>query len=526
MTSAGWFTDRGARVYFYAVVDGGFASFGTWGDAPPVAGQGHAAGVDLGAWFAPTRNPATLKVGISRVSIDGAQANLAAEDGPDIDTIAERARDTWSQALDPFDVPDATEGERAIFYTGVYHLLQMPTIQGDVDGEYLGFDEQIHRAAGFDFYSDMSLWDTYRTAHPAYTLFYPQYASDFATSLLHMAQEGGAFPRWPAANWEGGSMIGQPADIVLADTWIKGVQDWDMDSAWPLLRAQARGEGSYAYNGRPGVLEMDEYGYLPEDLVEHSVALTQELDWADDALANLATARGDTDDADYFEQRSYGYQNQWDPDEGFFHARYSDGTFDSGLNPLAWEDEFVEGNAWQYLWMPPTHADATAELLGGQEAARARLETFFENAVEEGLTPAPALYYWHGNEPDMHAAFLFALWGDRDATVRWQRWIEDERYAATPEGLAGNDDGGTLSAWYLFSTFGFYPLSGTDEYVIGAPRWAEASFRVGDGRFTVRREGTGSHVVEVRLNGVPLDRPVLHHQELVAGGELVVVLTE
>lgn len=331
-------------------------------------------------------------------------------------------------------------------------------------------------------------------------------------------------------------MLGAPADIVLADTYLNGVRDWGMDEAWPLLRAQARNEGSYPYNARPDPTLLDIYGYYPSDLQQESVAWTQELAWADTALAALAVELGELDDAAYFQHRSYGYRYQWDAETHFFRGRDSAGNFAAEFNDIAWEADYVEGNAWQYLWMPATHAATTAELMGGEGPARRRLESFFTQAVDEGLVAGPPAWYWHGNEPDIHAAFLFALWGSLDDTAYWQRWIEDERYFSAPDGLSGNDDGGTLSAWFLFSTLGLFPLAGTDQYVIGAPRWPEARFRIDDGWFTVRRVGgetgwTGAsarrpHVVSVTLDGVPLDQSTLRRADLRSGRVLVVTFRD
>lgn len=526
MTNAGPFTRAGFPVYFHAEVEGGFTTWGTWGDDAPTEGRAQAAGMDLGAWFVPARNPVELRVGISLVSLDGARANLAAEAGATMEAVATAARQDWEALLDRVQITGADPEEATIFASALYHLLQMPTVQTDVDGRYRGIGQGIHTADGWTYHSDFSMWDTYRTAHPAFTLLYPDHARDFARSLVAMAEQGGAFPRWPAASHEGGSMLGQPATIVLADTWLKGVEDWDVDGALDRLVAQQSGALAVPYNAPPDPSLLDRYGYYPSDLVGESVAENQELAWADDALANLAQARGRSAEAAWFEHRSYTPLAQFDPAQGFFHGRRADGTFEEDLNPIAWEDEYVEGNAWQYLWMPPARAAEIAALLGGEEAARARLTAFFEGAVDEGLIYMPPAYYWHGNEPDIHAAFLFALWGDRDATVRWQRWIEDERYFARPDGLAGNDDAGTLSAWYLFSTLGFYPIAGTDQYVLGAPRFPEARFRLGDGWFTVRRVGEGTHVVRTTLDGVEITGPLLRHHQLREGGELVVELSE
>jgi predicted alpha-1,2-mannosidase len=362
------------------------------------------------------------------------------------------------------------------------------------------------------------LWDTYRTAHPLYDLLYPSAARDFAESLTRMAVEGGAFPRWPAAAGDAGTMLGAPADIVLADAWVKGITDWDIDDAWPKLRDQAMGVGDIPYNTRPDVATLEHYGYLPADQFGASVAWTQELAWADHALAQLATSLGETQDAAHFAWRSHTWKNQYDPAVGFFHARYADGSFATDFDETAWADEYTEGNAWQYLWMAPQHADELAEVLGGRLAARGRLDTLFDESVKEGVLDFPQTYYWHGNEPDIHAAWLYALWGDVDSTWKWVRWIAATHYANDPVGLAGNDDAGTLSAWYVFAALGFYPIAGTTSYIAGVPLFDEVRFPIDGGTFTCRRIGTGDHVKAVRLNGHPLVAPTFQHKDIVAGG--------
>ncbi|MFZ5478555.1 MAG: GH92 family glycosyl hydrolase [Myxococcota bacterium] len=524
MTGAGSFTGGGVPVYFHAVFDGGIASFGTWGDDEGVDGRAVATGSTLGAWIRPATRAFDVRVGISLVDVDGARANLEAElpSRPLEDTVAETEA-AWRDAVGVVEIAGGTDEERTIFFTALYHALQMPTIQTDADGRYVGFDKAVHTAEGFTFHSDLSLWDTYRTAHPLYLLLWPDKGRDFAISLLTMAQQGGAFPRWPAMSGEGGSMLGAPADIVLAETWLKGVRDWDVDDAWPRLVSQANG-AAVPYNGRPDVASLEAYGYYPADLFGTSVAWTQELAWADHALAQMAVSLGDTENAARFAWRSYTWRNLYDPDVGFIHARYSDGTFAGDFDAETWQEEYAEGNAWQYLWLAFQHPDALAETLGGEQAAREKLRQFFELAEAEGQLIGPQTYYWHGNEPDIHAAYLFTLWGDRDASLKWQRWIREELYHADPVGLAGNDDAGTLSAWYVFSALGFYPIAGTPLYVVGEPVFDAARFRVGDGWFEVARDGDGDHVVASELNGVDHPGETLRHDDLVAGGSWVVTL--
>ncbi len=519
MTSVGGFTGAGFPIWFHAVFDDGFQTFGTWADDDGVEGRSEAEGIDLGVWVVSASRTPNIRVGISLTSLAGARANLAAElPTRDIRGTQNDAAETWREALAGVGIEGATETERVIFWTALYHLLQMPQEHGDVDGTYRGFDGALHVADGWTYHNDFSLWDTYRTAHPLFTLLYPDKARDFARSLVAMADEGGAFPAWPAAAGDSEVMLGAPADIVLADTYIKGVTGWGEEEAWPKLRDQALGVGEIPYNARPDIVTLDRLGYYPSDQVGSSVAWLQENAWADHALAQLGNALGHEADAAHFAYRAYTWRNVYDPAVGFFRGRLSDGSFPAEFDELGWSDDYTEGNAWQYLWMPWFHPDQLAETLGGREQALTKLDFFFDEARKEGILNVPQTYYWHGNEPDIHAAWLYSLWGDRDKNWRWVQWIAETHYAADPVGLAGNDDAGTLSAWYVFAALGFYPIAGTTSYVVGVPLFEEVRIPVEGGTFTSRRVGEGDHVVATTLNGVPVAGPTFQHHQLVAGG--------
>lgn len=514
-------------IYFVAQFDTPFTSYSTWTEGEVLPGAPpDAEGGEVGAVLRFSERDVRVRVGLSLIDVASATANLQAELAVDqaITTTASAARADWATEFTGWEVTGGTEEEHVIFWTALYHLLQMPTQYSDADGRYVGFDGGVHQAEGRAYHSDLSLWDTYRTAHPAFDLFYPEYARDFSLSMLAMAEQGGAFPKWGVATADGGSMIGAPADIALSDAIVKGVTDWRVNDAWALMVKQARGEGTIPYNARLGITEVEGMGYLPSDWYGGSVAWLQELAWADAALAQAAVAIGDDESAAHFMWRAYRYQNVYDPEQGYFHGRLSNGEFEPELNPLAWEEEYVEGNAEQYLYLAPWDADGLAEILGGEESARARVEGFMQGGMDEGPVIGPGAYYWHGNEPDIHAPWLFALWGDSTSTLRWVRWVMSSQYHVDPDGLAGNDDAGTLSGWYLFAALGFYPIAGTDVYVLGAPLFERATFPVEGGTFTVIREGEGDVVASVQLNGMPWDEPTFRHHELRAGGTLVVKL--
>ena len=484
----------------------------------------------------PGDEPVELQLAISLVSAAGAQANLDAE-LPDWDIEATRAaaEDAWRARTAVVLVSGGTEAQRRTFYTSLYHAFLMPTIIQDADGTYqlAGGTPQV--ADGWTQMSDLSLWDTYRTVHPLYGWLAPESARDSARSLLALAQGLGAFPRWPIATGEAGTMLGASAEIVVADALLRDVPDVAADVAWPILRAAAidptappGGRG-----GREHVEPYMQYGYVPSS-VGRSASVTIEYAHDDFALANLAAALGADADAALLDQRRLGWRELYDPAVGFLRARNEDGTFPPGsFDPLDLSDDYAEANAWHSLWMAGAHdIEGLVELLGGTDAFVAKLETFFEEAKADWdrMDPAggnfPRPYYWHGNEPDINAAYLFAQAGRPDLTARWVRWIIDSLYADTPEGLAGNDDGGTLGAWYVFSALGLYPIPGSDRYVLGAPLFPQARVLVGGRELVIVAEGVSEdnlYVQSVTLDGAPVG-PEITHAELVGASELRFVM--
>lgn len=325
--NTGSFSGAGYTVWFYAEVDGTLTGGGTWADGS--FGETDAAGVDVGAWLELAESEVSLRVGVSVVDAEGARANLAAEmpEPQALEDSIAASEAAWVEALSPFSVYGGDETDQRIFYTAVYHLLQLPTLYQDADGRFRGFDDQVHPDPGFAWHSDLSLWDTYRTAHPAYALFYPEKAADFANSLVSMAALGGAYPRWPVVKFDGSSMIGAPADIVLADSWVRGVTDWDIVAGFPMLWSQSRNQGEIPYNARAGYDSIERLGYIPVEEMGTSVGWLMELGWADGALGELSAALGRTADADFYRRRAQTYRNVYDPAVGFFHARHADGSF-------------------------------------------------------------------------------------------------------------------------------------------------------------------------------------------------------
>lgn len=507
-------------------------------DGPDAAVATEASGDDgIGVMLRlPAGEPVELQVAVSLVSLDGARANLAAElPAWDADATLAAAEAAWRDLVGVVKITGGTPAQRRIFYSSLYKAFMMPTVIADADGTYQLAGQAPQVADGFTMMSDLSLWDTYRTVHPLYAWLAPASARDAVRSLTAFGQGLGAYPRWPVATGEARVMLGASAEIVVADAVLRGVPDVDAEAAWPILRAAAMdpvappgGRG-----GREHVELYMEYGYVPAS-VGRSASHTTEYAHDDFALGNLAAALGHDADAAALDARRTGWRALVDPAVGFIRAHDPETGFADDFDPLELSDDYAEANAWHSLWMVGAHdALGLVEALGGQAGFVAKLETFFEETRRDWETADPAAanfprpYYWHGNEPDINAVYLFAQAGRPDLTQKWLRWLMDNYYTDGPDGLQGNDDGGTLASWYVLGALGVYPVPGSDRWILGAPRFPRARVLVGGRELVIEAEGISDealYVQDVLLDGVPLDRAELTHAQLVAASELRFVM--
>jgi predicted alpha-1,2-mannosidase len=344
-------------------------------------------------------------------------------------------------------------------------------------------------------------------------------------SLVRHADDGGSFDRWPIAHSYTGGMVGTPTDQVIAETWLKGLTDFDEPRAWDYSWAHATGPVSPV--GREAIEGYSSRGYVAWEDSGGPAALTLEYAWSDAALARWAAATGRGAEATELAGRAGSYANTWDAERGFFVGRYADGSFTADLDPEAWADDYVEGGAWQYLWMVPYDVDGMIGLQhgGDTDAFLDRYAEFWDLTYTARDTAFPDPYYWHGNEPDIHYAYLGSLAGHPARSADAIRWIEANRYDDAPEGLDGNDDAGTLSAWYLWSAIGVFPVAGTDVYAIGSPWFERAEIDHPDGTTTVvRAPGTSDaarYPQSVLLGGDPVESGTFRHADWV-GGTLIV----
>jgi len=480
--------------------------------------------------FADAREPLLVKVAISPVSEDNAIANLDAEvPGWDFDGVRADARRQWTQALGAIDV-DAPEPQRRSFYTALYHTLLGPTLFMDSDGSYRGPDNAVHQAKGFTHYSTFSLWDTYRALHPLLTLVQPeQRTNDFVQSLLAARRHSpyGVLPVWAFHGQETWCMIGYHAVPVIADAYMKGIRGYDANEALEAMVASAN------YGPYDGIAQYRELGYVPIDEEGEAASKTLEYAFDDWTIAQVAEAMGRKDVAADFSRRAANWKHAFDPATGFMRARKRDGAFREPFDPSAsgYGTDYTEGNAWQYSWYVPQDVAGLARAHGGEDKLLARLDQVFEAKVDpkifahmEDITGLIG-WYAHGNEPSHHVAYLYAHAGQPWRTQARLGAIMASQYAPRPDGLAGNDDLGQMSAWYVFTALGFYPVApASNQYVIGRPFLSRASLNLPNGkRFTVIAEGLDEahpYIGGATLNGKPLDRAYLEHAEILAGGEL------
>jgi predicted alpha-1,2-mannosidase len=530
----------GTMVYFVAKPQHPWSNAAVWskGAAPAsgTAASGVGVGVDLDFDLGANPGPVELQVGLSLTSTDEAAANLAAEmPSFAFDSEAAATAASWQAATSVVTTQGGTPAQQAMMQAAMYHLFLMPTVQSDVDGSYVGLDGKIATATGWHYVSDLSEWDTYRSLAPLYDLVAPARSTDTVQSLIAMANASGSFPKWPLGDGESGTMIGASAEVIIADAYVKGVPGFDAEAAYATMSAAALSPTAPP-GGRGGMTNVVPYmqlGYVPAS-VGGSVSWTIEYGQDDYALSQMAAGLGHTADATTLQTRLHGWQKLFDTTTGYLWSKNADGSWATPHgDPTVISGDFVEANAAQSLWGPWYDLDGLATVLGGKDALVATLETYFENAVgdynsinwTEPLSyGAYRKYYWGGNEPSIHQPYIFALAGRPDLTQKWLPWIESEVFTAGPDGIPGNDDAGTMSAWLVFSMVGFYPVPGTDQYVIGAPAFTGATLSVAGGTFTMSAPGASpenTYVAGVTLNGAPLTTPIIHHSDLKAGGTLV-----
>lgn len=473
-----------------------------------------------------------VKVAISAVDNDGARKNMKAEaQSWDFGYYTKAAHDAWEKELATIDI-EGTDDQKTIFYTGLYHVLMQPNTMSDVDGRYMDTNFEIKQMpAGQAYHSTFSLWDTFRAAHPLYTLLYPEVAVQFVRDMILHHDTYGYLPIWDLWGQDNYCMIGNHAIPVLADAILSELPGIDVERAY-----KAMVESSTRTHLNSPFEIWEEYGYMPQNKQNVSVSITMEQAFDDWCVAAVAKKLGKTEDYERFIKRSEFYRNLFNPATGFFQPKDDKGNWIEPFDPLSYENPcFVEGNAWQYMWFVPHNPQGLIDLFGGVKPFIKKLNenfTLTETSGEiNGNASAFIGQYAHGNEPSHHTVYLYNFAGQPWRTQELVEQVRSSFYNPTPCGYAGNDDCGQMSAWYIFSALGFYPFNaGSAEYVIGTPLFQKAVLHMPNGKDLVinapRKSDKAIYVKSVKLNGKKITDWKLTHQQLMEGGTLDFTMSE
>ena len=533
----GYGKEAGFSGHFVIQLNEEIADYGVWDSTTITSGRKSARGQKhaVGAWvkLASDKPGKTLvKVATSFTSIDNARKNLACEiPGWDFNEVRQASSDTWNQTLGQIAVKGNNE-EKVKFYSALYNAHFLPRTFSDVDGSYPKFDGggQIMKMDHGTYYCDFSQWDTYRAAHPLFSILNPSRNGDMTHSLVLKGQQGGWLPIFPSWNSYTAAMIGDHCIAMIGDAIIKDAPGFDYEEAYMLMRKNAfeanPDSGSYRDGkGRRAMESYLKYNYVPlEDQVmeafhrREQVSRTLEYAYDDFVLSQVAKKLGKTDDYKALIKRAENYRNVIDPETGYARGRHADGTWIEPFDPFASTSFICEGTPYHYTWYAPQDIAGLIRHMGGKERFINRLDNFFEGN-----------YYWHGNEPGHHIAYLFAYAGEPWKTQKWVHDIINREYFTTPDGLSGNDDAGQMSSWLVFSMVGFYPVCpGMPYYVIGSPSFEESVITLENGKkFTIKAKGASEkniYIQSATLNGQPYDKSYILHKDIMNGGILSFVM--
>ena len=534
--SNGW--ARGQRVFFCTRFSRPFDKMSL--DTAAIVSEGKRTGTSVIArldFKTEEGEQLVVSTALSGVSMEGAMRNLQAEmPDNDFDKCLASARKDWDEQLGKIEIECGNRDEKVKFYTALYHAMLAPTLYSDVDGAYYGPDKQVHRAEGWINYSTFSLWDTFRAAHPLFTYVAPERVNDMVKSFIAFYEQNGRLPVWNMWGSETDMMIGYHAVAVIADAYLKGIGDFDAEKALEACVATAnlddyRGIGAYK-----------ELGYVPCNLKDPynaddwSLSKTLEYAYDDYCIARMAEKMGRKDVADEFDKRSQNYRNVYNPQTGFMQPRDDKGNFVEPFSPDDYMPHICESNGWQYFWSVQHDVDGLMELAGGKERFAQKLDSMFTyHPGEDDELPIFSTgmigQYAHGNEPSHHVIYLFNAVGQPWKTQHYAARVMHELYLNTPAGLCGNEDCGQMSAWYVFSAMGFYPVDPVSgRYEIGSPLYPEVRMRLPNGKtFTVRANGVSRencYIKSMTFNGAPYDKTYITHEQILSGGVLEFEMSE
>lgn len=478
-----------------------------------------------------------MKTGISAVDMEGARNNLMTEvPGWDFAAVRTAAVQRWNAELSKIDIDTDDAKQREIFYTSLYNTFLYPMLYSDMDSRFRGPDFKIHNTGGFPYYGQvMGVWDTFRGANPLLTLLNPQVMNDYVRTFLAYYKVAGQLPIWALAGGDTYQMLGMHAVAIMADCYYKGIRDYDAELAWEAMKTTAmRDTTGFSMRYFVGLKNYRRYGYVPADLEMESVARTLEYAYNDWNIAQMAKMLGKQEDYLYFLKRSASYRSVFDTTTKLMRGRMANGTWRTPFDPFSSyhrRDDFCEGNAWQWTFFVPHDVQGLATMMGGRKYLLDRLDTLFNLHSEisgepEGDITGLIGQYAHGNQPSHHTAYMFAYLGEAWKTQHYVNRILRGLYNNTPEGICGNDDTGQMSAWYVLSSLGFYPVRhGDGTYIIGSPQFRRATIQLPNGkRLVIKANGVSPqniYIQSVSWNGQSYHNTFLLHEHLLEGGDLV-----
>ncbi len=476
----------------------------------------------------PNNESVIIKVGISSVDIDGARQNLETEIGnksfDDVKVIAQKA---WQKQLEKIEITSNNEDYKTNFYTSLYHTMIAPNLYQDVDGRYRDMDLDIYQSNDHEHYTVFSLWDTYRATHPLYTIIEQERTNDFITTFIKKYESGGIMPIWDLSANYTGCMIGYHAVPVIADAYLKGIRDYDVEKAFEAMKHSATRD-------QLGLKDYKLSGFIPVEKESESVSKTLEYAYDDWTIAQMAKALNKTDDYMIYLKRAQNYKNVFDPESQFMRGRFRN-TWFSPFDPYEVNFNYTEANSWQYSFYVPQDISGFINLLGGKEKLEHQLDRLFTaNKETSGRNQADITgligQYAHGNEPSHHMAYLYNFINQPNNTQEYVHQILTTLYQNAPDGISGNEDCGQMSAWYVLSSLGFYPVTpGSNEYIIGTPLFESAKINLENGKaFTIKANNLSDENIYIQsatLNGKNYPYSFLKHNDIINGGALVFEMT-
>lgn len=519
--STGWAKDQ--KIFFYAEFSKPFTQFSaTSSETNPSALY---AKMDFGALK--QGETLMLKVALSPVSEENALLNIGEIKGWDFEAAVRNADEAWNKELSKIHIETKDMEARTIFYTALYHSIIHPAVFNDINGDYRGSDGLVYKNGNFKNYTIFSLWDTYRAAMPLACILHPEKMNDMVNTMLHIYEQQGKLPVWHLMGNETDCMVGNPGAIAVADAIVKGYSGFDKEKAFEALKTslllEERGQGL-----------RQEFGYIPSDMYHESIANDMEYAIADAAVANAAGFLGKTEDAAFFKARSLSYKNYFDKETLLARGRFADGSWRSPFNPFASEhreNDYCEGNAWQYTWLAPHDFEGLVGFYGSKEKLIDRLDSLFNASSKiEGENVSPDIsgligQYVHGNEPSHHIIYFYTMAGAGDKAAEKVREVLSTMYSTAKDGLSGNEDEGQMSAWYILSSLGFYQVEpASTRFWFGSPLFDSARIKTAGGTFTIKTLNNSKDNIYIRgvlLNGEKYEKDYIDFKDIEKGGELV-----